>query len=116
MAKKEPPKNTIPAGKVLELSRLVEYARGAVVSRTLVENDAGNITLFAFDEDQGLSEHTAPFDAFVQVVDGEGEFIVGGESSLVGEGRIIVMPANVPHAVRAGMRFKMLLTMLRKAE
>jgi quercetin dioxygenase-like cupin family protein len=103
----------IPAGQVLHLAALVEYGEGAVVSRTLVENDAGTVTLFAFDEGQGLSEHTAPFDALVQVVDGQGEFVIGGESCRMGVGHIVLMPANVPHAVRAISRFKMLLTMLR---
>jgi len=104
----------IPAGKALELSGLVQYSEGAVVSRTLIENDAGTVTVFAFDAGQGLSEHTAPFDALVQVVDGQGEFIIAGKSSLVDSGQIILMPANVPHAVRAPKRFKMLLTMLHK--
>ena len=72
------------------------------------------MTLFAFDEGQGLSEHTAPFDALVQVIDGEGEFIIGDKPHKVGEGQLILMPANVPHAVQANKRFKMMLTMLRK--
>jgi quercetin dioxygenase-like cupin family protein len=107
-------KSKIAQGKALNLSGLVEYGEGAVVSRTLVENDAGTITVFAFDGGQGLSEHTVPFDALVQVIDGEGEFIIGGKSNTVGSGQIILMPANVPHAVRAKKRFKMLLTMLHK--
>ena len=106
--------SNIQAGQVLDLIKLVEYGEGAVVSRTLFENNAGTITLFAFDKDQGLSEHTAPFDALVQVVEGEGEFIIGGKSNHVGESQLILMPANVPHAVRANTRFKMILTMLRK--
>ena len=104
----------IQGGEVLDLSGLVDYAEGAIVSRTLVDTGAGTVTLFAFDADQGLSEHTAPFDALVQVVDGEGEFIIGGKSCVTNAGQILLMPANIPHAVRADKRFKMLLTMLRK--
>ena len=114
MAIKEETKSKIKEGQVLDLIQLVEYGEGAVVSRTLIENNAGTVTLFAFDTDQGLSEHTAPFDALVQVLDGEGEFIIGGKSNQVCEGQLILMPANIPHAVRANTRFKMMLTMLRK--
>ena len=106
-------KPKIPGGQVLDLAGLVEYSGGAVVSRTLIENDAGTVTVFAFDAGQGLSEHTAPFDALVQVVDGKGDFIIGGELCQLGTGQIVLMPANIPHAVRATARFKMLLTMLR---
>ena len=114
MATENEKKPKLQAGQVLDLVKLVEYGEGAVVSRTLVENNAGTVTLFAFDKDQGLSEHTAPFDALVQVVEGEGEFIIGGETNQVGKGQLILMPANIPHALRANTRFKMLLTMLRK--
>jgi len=104
----------IQASEVFDLAELVEYGAGAVVSRTLVENDAGTVTLFAFDQGQNLSEHTAPFDALVQVVDGQGEFIIGDKSSQLRVGQIVMMPANIPHAVQATSRFKMLLIMLRK--
>ena len=114
MAIEKKKKSKIQVSQVLDLAKLVEYGQGAIVSRTLVENDAGTVTLFAFDADQGLSEHTAPFDALVQVVNGEGEFIIDGKSHQVNEGQLILMPANVPHAVRANRRFKMMLTMLRK--
>jgi len=107
-------KTKIQHGKVIDLAGLVEYGEGAIVSRTIVENDAGTITMFAFDGGQGLSEHTAPFDALVQVIDGEGEFVIGGQPSKVRSGQLILMPADVPHAVRATERFKMLLTMLHK--
>ena len=106
-------KSRMPAAKVLELAGLVEYAEGSIVSRTLVDNDAGTVTLFAFDEGQGLSEHTTPFDALVHVLDGEGEFVIGGEANSVCAGRAILMPADIPHAVKATARFKMLLSMLR---
>ena len=95
------------------LPTLVDYAEGAVVSRTVAKNKAGTITLFAFDVGQGLSEHSAPFDAFVQVLDGETELTIGGQLVRARAGETVVMPANVPHAVHAVTRFKMLLTMLR---
>ena len=106
-------KSRMPAAKVLELAGLVDYAEGSIVSRALVDNDAGTVTLFAFDSGQGLSEHAAPFDALVHVLDGEGEFIIGGEANSVCAAHVILMPANIPHAVKATARFKMLLTMLR---
>lgn len=84
-----------------------------MVSRTLLQNDVGMVTLFAFDSGHGLSEHTTPFDALVHVVEGEGDLIIGGESHRVEAGQVVLMPADVPHAVRAAGRFKMLLTMLR---
>jgi len=98
----------------ITLKEHIEYSHGSVVSKTLKENKAGTITLFAFDAGQGLSEHSAPFDAVVQVIDGEGLFIIGGEDHNLKAGQMIIMPANVPHAVRAVKRFKMLLTMLRE--
>lgn len=103
----------MPGGETVLLAGMAEYGEGAVVSRTLVENAAGTVTLFAFDEGQGLSEHTAPFDALVQVLDGESEITIGGKPNRVAAGEAILMPAGVPHALRATKRFKMLLTMLR---
>ena len=103
----------MPAGKALGLANLVSYAAESIVSRTLVENRAGTVTVFAFAAGQGLSEHTAPFDALVEVLDGEGRFTVGGRPNRVTAGQALLMPANVPHAVEARRRFKMLLTMLR---
>ncbi|MBI2922988.1 MAG: cupin domain-containing protein [Planctomycetes bacterium] len=102
-------------GKPTGLVEAVAYGEGAVVSRTLVQNTAGTVTLFAFDKGQELSEHTAPFDALVQVLDGEARISVGGKPHAVAAGEAILMPANVPHALRATKRFKMLLTMLRAA-
>ena len=107
-------KTGLKAAEPAQISTLIEYGEDAIVSRTLVENDAGTVTLFAFDEGQGLSEHTAPFDALVQIVDGESEIIIGGAPNKVKEGDLILMPANIPHALRATKRFKMILTMLRK--
>jgi quercetin dioxygenase-like cupin family protein len=95
------------------LKDYIEYSSGSVVSKTLKQNPTGTITLFAFDSGQGLSEHSAPFDAVVQVIEGEGSFIIGGEEHNLKEGELIIMPANVPHAVKAVQRFKMLLIMLR---
>jgi quercetin dioxygenase-like cupin family protein len=97
----------------VELAGLVAYQPGAVVSRTLIQRQGGTLTVFAFDQGQALSEHTAPFDALVQVLDGETELVIGGQPVRVGPGQIALMPANVPHAVRAVQRFKMLLSMIR---
>jgi quercetin dioxygenase-like cupin family protein len=98
---------------VVRLADLVTYQEGSVVSRTIVKNAAGTVTVFAFDEGQALSEHTAAFDALVQVLEGEVEVVVGGAAHQLSEGDAILMPANVPHAVNAVSRFKMLLTMLK---
>ena len=103
----------IPAAKAVELAGLVEYAEGAIVSRTLAESAGGTMTLFAFDADQSLSEHSAPFDAAVQVLDGCAELTIDGKAVQLAAGQFAIMPANVPHAVKAVSRFKMLLTMLR---
>jgi len=104
----------LPAGEALELAALVDYADGSIVSRTLAENDAGTLTLFAFDAGEKLSEHSAPFDAIVQVLDGRAELVIGGRAVSARAGEMVVMPADVPHAVLAPQRFKMLLTMLRE--
>ena len=92
---------------------MVSYQDGAVVSRTLIDKKTGTVTLFAFGEGQGLSEHTAPFDALVQVIDGEVEITIAGKPYHLDAGEIIVMPAGVPHALKAARRFKMMLTMIR---
>ena len=99
--------------KVLDMARLVEYQTGSVVSRAVIQKKTGTITLFAFDEGQGLSEHTAPFDAFVQIVDGESEITIAGVKHTVGKGQLIIMPANQPHSLKAVRKFKMLLVMIR---
>jgi quercetin dioxygenase-like cupin family protein len=103
----------IPSGEALDLVSLVDYASGSIVSRQLAKNDAGTITLFAFDKGQGLSEHSAPFDAVVQILDGEAELVIGGKLVPAKAGQLVVMPADVPHAVKAPQQFKMFLTMLR---
>jgi quercetin dioxygenase-like cupin family protein len=97
-----------------KLAALVDYATDSVVSKTILDKPAGIITLFAFDKGQRLSEHTAPFDAVVQVVDGAAKITIGGKDTRVCAGEIIIMPANIPHAVSAPERFKMLLVMIRQ--
>jgi quercetin dioxygenase-like cupin family protein len=99
-------------GNALEL---VAYQAGAVVSREIVKKKTGTVTLFAFDKAQGLSEHTAPFDALVQVLDGVAEITIGGVPHRLGKDEMILMPANVPHALKAVERFKMMLVMIREA-
>jgi len=100
-------------GRSHELTSLVEYAVDSIVSKTILDKSVGTITLFAFDKGQKLSEHTAPYDAVVQVLDGSAHLTIGGEDARVSAGEIIIMPANVSHAVAAEEKFKMLLTMLR---
>jgi quercetin dioxygenase-like cupin family protein len=108
-------KNVLEAcmGKSQELASLVDYASDSVVSKTILDKPAGTITLFAFDKGQKLSEHTAPYDAVVQVVDGTAQITIDDKGVSVSAGSIIIMPANVPHAVDALEKFKMLLTMIR---
>ncbi|MFH1183761.1 MAG: cupin domain-containing protein [Chloroflexota bacterium] len=102
-----------PTASVLHIADLVAYQDASVVSRQITKADAGNVTLFAFDLGQELSEHTAPYDALVHVLEGQAEIRIAGAPSLLQAGDAIVMPASVPHAVRAPARFKMLLTMIR---
>ena len=100
-------------GKVIDLKGMVAYQTGAVVSRTVIDKKAGTCTLFSFDAGQGLSEHTAPFDALVHVLDGEAEISISGKPFNLKEGGMIIMPADKPHALRAVKRFKMLLVMIK---
>jgi len=100
-------------GSVLNLKDMVEYSSGGIISKQVLKNPSGNITLFSFDKGQGLSEHTAPFDAVVQVLDGEAQITIGGNPQLVKKGETIIMPANVSHALHAVAQFKMLLTMVK---
>lgn len=100
-------------GKALTMNDLVSYQDGSVVSKTLIDKKIGTVTLFSFDAGQGLSEHTAPFDAFVQVLDGAAEVTIDGEPQTVCAGQMIIMPANRPHALKAVQPFKMLLVMIR---
>jgi len=100
-------------GKNKKLSGLVEYAADSIVSKTIIDKSAGTITLFAFDKTQKLSEHTTPFDAVVQIIEGSAKLTIGGKEKIVSAGEIVIMPADVPHAVEAQEKFKMLLTMVR---
>jgi quercetin dioxygenase-like cupin family protein len=100
-------------GTPFDLDEHIAYFDESVVSKTLLKKEAGNISLFAFEQGQGLSEHTAPFDAVVYIVDGEARISIGGDTQTVGKGKMLVMPANVPHALHADQRFKMLLIMIR---
>ncbi len=101
------------AERTLKLAELIEYQEGSVVSRTIIDQKTGTLTLFAFTEGQGLSEHTAPFDALVHLLDGQAEVTISGKSYLLTEGETIIMPANKPHALKAIKAFKMLLVMIR---
>jgi len=100
-------------GKVLNLENLVEYQDGTIVSKQVIKKDIGTVTVFAFDKGEGLSEHTAPFDALVVVVDGVAEVIIDGNPVEVKVGEFIIMPANISHALNANERFKMMLVMIR---
>lgn len=104
---------TAPTSQVLKVADLVSYQDGSVVSRQITKEDAGNVTLFAFDAGQELSEHTAPFDALLHVLEGEAEVRISGRPHALAAGDVIIMPHSEPHAVRAVKRFKMLLTMIR---
>ncbi len=108
-------KNVLDAcmAKNQKLAFLADYAADSIVSKTILDKPVGTITLFAFDKGQKLSEHTAPYDAVVQVIDGAAQLTIGGDEKKVSAGEIIIMPANVPHAVVAEEKFKMLLTMIR---
>ncbi|PID92442.1 MAG: cupin [Bacteroidetes bacterium] len=106
--------NAFDNSKIYTLKEMVEYAKGATVSKIITRNDRGNLTLFAFDAGQNLSEHTAPFDAIVQVLDGKATVTIAGKDHLLDEGQMIIMPANVPHALEAEQRFKMLLIMIKE--
>ncbi len=107
-------KLTIDGASPELLVSMTEYQKGSVVSRTLLQNDSGTLTVFSFDEGQALSEHTVPYNAFIQVLDGTAEITIGGKICSVKAGEIVLMPGGVPHAVKALKKFKMLLTMFRK--
>lgn len=99
--------------RTLKVEDLIEYQEGAVVSREIIRKGTGTVTIFAFDKGEGLSEHTAPFDAMVQVIDGKAEITISGNKNVLEPGDMIIMPANDPHALHAMERFKMILTMIR---
>lgn len=108
-----PPRGALPASEPAVLAMLVDYAPGAVVSRAIVQSKVASVTLFAFDQGQGLNEHTTPFDAHVVILDGVASLTIGGVPVTARAGEIVRMPANVPHALDAGQRFKMMLLMIR---
>jgi quercetin dioxygenase-like cupin family protein len=107
--------NEFAKSEVFNFSGSVDYAGGAIVSKTVLKKQSGNISLFAFAEGEALSEHTAPFDALIEVVDGKGEIVIGGKSFILKSGESIIMPANVPHSVKAVEKFKMVLTMIKSS-
>lgn len=100
-------------GAILDMDEMIEYSTGGVISKQVLKNDAGNITLFSFDKGQGLSEHTAPFDAMVEILDGEAEISIDGKPLILTTRQSVIMPADIPHALYASKRFKMLLTMIK---
>lgn len=104
---------TYPKAEVISLEQSVDYTPGGIISKQVTKNSVGNITIFSFDKGQGLTEHTANFDAFVQILDGEAEIRIDGIPHILKKGDCIIMPANRPHALKAIERFKMLLTMIR---
>lgn len=106
-------KKEFPKAEKFSFSESVSYAEGSIVSKILLRNDKGNVTLFAFDQGEMLSEHTAPFDAILQVLDGKTEVTIDGNKNILVAGESIIMPANVPHAVTALEKFKMLLIMIK---
>lgn len=109
---KKPANALIPQGTPLVLEELAAYQEGSIVSRILLKTASGSVTLFAFDKNQALSEHTTPFEALAHMLEGEAEFIVGDKAMSLKAGQLVWMPANIPHALKATTRFKMLLTML----
>jgi len=100
-------------GQVAKLSDLVDYQDGSIVSKEIIKGNTGNVTLFAFDKGQGLSEHTAPFDALVYIMDGEAEIVISGKPFNPKVGDVLIMPANEPHSLKAVNRFKMMLVMIK---
>lgn len=105
--------NEFEKSKVFSFSDSVEYSGGGILSKTVLKKASGNITLFSFAKGEALSEHTAPFDAMIQVVDGRAEVIIGGKAHILEAGQNIIMPANIPHSVNAAESFKMVLTMIK---
>lgn len=105
--------NIIEASKIFVSTESIEYANGSVVSKTIVKKPTGNITLFAFDIGEGLAEHSSPYDALVQLLDGKAEITIGGTPYNLQAGQNIILPANIPHALKANEKFKMMLTMIK---
>jgi len=107
--------NEFERAKVFSFRESIDYSDGGIVSKTVIKKQTGNISLFSFDKGEALSEHTAPFDAMIQVVDGKGEVVIGGKSFILEAGQSIIMPANITHAVNAVEKFKMVLTMIKSS-
>ena len=105
--------NPIENGSVFSVSDAIEYSRNAVVSKTILKKPAGNISLFSFDEGEGLAEHSSPHEAFVYILDGIAEIVIAGKSQEVQKNECIILPANIPHALKANQAFKMLLVMIK---
>ncbi|HEX2968941.1 MAG TPA: cupin domain-containing protein [Bacteroidales bacterium] len=105
--------NEFEKAKALTLSESVEYSPGGIVSKTVIKRETGNISVFSFDKGEGLTEHTSPFDAVIVGLDGKGEVTIGGNPNTINAGQLIIMPRNVPHAVYAQEKFKMMLVMIR---
>jgi quercetin dioxygenase-like cupin family protein len=105
--------NEFVKAKIFNLNNSVEYSDNGIVSKTVLKKETGNISVFSFDRGEGLSEHTAPFDAMIMVIDGKGEIIIGGEPFILEAGQSIIMPGNIPHSVNAVEKFKMVLIMIR---
>ncbi len=105
--------NTFNTAELYTLKDMISYSEEATVSKIITRNEKGNLTLFAFDKGQNLSEHSAPFDAIVQVLEGTGTIIINKKEHVVNEGQLIIMPANLPHAIEANQKFKMLLIMIK---
>lgn len=114
MNRKSQKANKTPLAKVINLAEMIKYQSGTIVSRTIINKKTGTVTLFAFEAGQELSEHTAPFDALVYVLDGETEITIAGKPLRLCAGQIVMMPAGKPHAVKAVKRFKMMLVMIRE--
>jgi quercetin dioxygenase-like cupin family protein len=107
-------KNEFSRSQTFSFSDSIEYSEGGIVSKTVIRKAKGNVSLFAFDKGEGLSEHTAPFDALVQIIDGKAEITIDSQAYYLNEGESIILPANVPHALSAIERFKMILTMIKE--
>ncbi len=100
--------------ETIKIANIVDYQPDAVVSKTLIKKDKGTVTVFAFDKEQGLSDHTAPFDALVQIIDGKADIIIDGKSNITNVGELTIIPANVPHSLKAIENFKMMLVMIKE--
>ena len=107
--------NEFEKSKIFSFSESIDYSDGGIVSKTVLKKQTGNISLFSFEKGEALSEHTAPFDAMITVVDGRGEVVIGGKSFILEAGQSIIMPANITHAVNAVEKFKMVLTMIKSS-